>query len=54
MIKDKGLASLFPGVRDEEEEQLQAQAKEAVMKRLNVQPTTFFHHGCHCVHSRCS
>ena len=40
MIKDQGLASLFPGVRDEEEEQLQAQAKEAVMKRLNVQPTT--------------
>ena len=38
MTRDRGIRSLLPPVVDPEEEQLQAEAKAAVMKRLDVQP----------------
>ena len=38
MTRDRGIRSLLPPVVDPEEEQLQAKAKAAVMKRLDVQP----------------
>ena len=39
MTRDKGIRSLLPPVVDPKEEQLQAEAKAAVMKRLNVSDT---------------
>ena len=39
MTKDTGITSLYPSVADPEEERLQAEAKAAVMKRLNVSDT---------------
>jgi len=38
MTKDSGIRSLLPGVTDPEEDQLQAEAKAAVMQRLDIQP----------------
>ena len=39
MTRDRGIRSLLPPVVDREEEQLKAQAKAAVMQRLNVPDT---------------
>ena len=39
MTRDRGIRSLLPPVVDQEEEQLKAQAKAAVMQRLNVPDT---------------
>ena len=39
MSNDSGIRSLYPGIFDEDDIKEQREAKAAVMKRLNVQPS---------------